>query len=169
MADLDLIDLLVADHQNLMEVDDDHVVTLLSQHLSLERDLLYQAITEFCPDGERTAERLRSHEGGLEQAMAQFESSVNVENGAALDEALRAHIDELESLFPELRKSIPDWWLTGVLDMVPVIIGTSPTHGHRHLGESGPIGEMREDLSSITDWIRDRRHRKKNPPATEVP
>lgn len=161
MADTDLIDLLIADHQTLLGAQEAAVVADLSQHLSIERDLLYRGIEEFCIDGEQTVGRMRRDDLALEVAMKDFESAATPEHRAALERALENHIAyQQDHLFPELRKCIPGWWLIQVVDMVPLVIGGSPTHGHRHLSESGPVREVAEDLSSIADYIRDRGHRR---------
>ena len=159
MTGPDLLDLLAGDHRNLLAADDEGLVGLLSQHLSVERDLLYQGISQFCLDEEGMVEGLRRNEGALEERMSGFEAGATAEHRAALHQALQGHIEAVEGLFPELRRCLPGWWLTQVVDMVPMIIGGSPTHGHRRLAESGPIGEVVEDLSSIADHIRDHTHR----------
>lgn len=159
MAGTDLIDLLAADHQTLLEAEDSSLVMLLSQHLSIERDLLYQGITEYCIDSEQTLRRLRNSDASLEACMSEYESEQTQQSRVALDQALHTHIDTLDLLFPELRKCIPGWWLTQSVDMVPMIIGGSPTHGHRILSESGPIGEVAEDIAAIADHIRKRVHK----------
>lgn len=161
MADIDLIDLLAADHQTLVEADDTSLVSLLSQHMSVERDILYQGITEYCLDGEGTVQALRGEERRLEDAMSAFESRPEEANRAALRVAVSTHIASLETLFPELRKCIPGWWLSQVVNMVPAVIGGSPTHGHPSLAAGGPVGEVAEDLSAIADYIRNRAHRRR--------
>lgn len=161
MADIDLIDLLAADHQTLLESENASLVSLLSQHMSIERDLLYQGITEYCLDGEQTVQGLRGAERQLEAAISAFESSPDDANTAALRSAVRAHVARLDALFPELRRCIPGWWLSQVVDMVPLVIGGSPTHGHPSLAEGGPIGEVAEDFSAITDYLRNRVHHKR--------
>lgn len=159
MAGVDLLDLLAGDHATLLAADDSSVVGLVSQHLGVERDLLYQGIQEFCVDGEEMVDSLRGKEQLLEERLSAFEADPTSDNRGALQGALGRHIDDQEALFPELRRCIPGWWLTQVVDMVPMIMGGSPTHGHRRLSESGPIGEVVEDISSITDHIRDHTHR----------
>ena len=157
MSDLDLLDLLAADHENLLE-SGPLVVTIVSQHLSVERDLLYPIIRESCRDGDALVDGLREVERRLEQRLRDFEPDPSAGPRSALDEAIREHVDYQAKLFPRLRREIPRSALEAALPTVPLSIGGSPTHAHPNLAEGGPAGEVVEDVVSVIDHVRDRLH-----------
>lgn len=159
MAELDLLDLLSADHRNLLGTAKEALITAASQHLSVERDLLYPAIREYCAQGEAIVERLRRSERRLEERMADFELRPSKEHEARLDEALREHTAAQDKLFPDLRRQIPSARLTAVLSVVPLSIGGSPTHAHPHLADAGALGAVVEDVTSVANHVRDRARR----------
>lgn len=161
MAEMDLLDLLLADHRNLLEGRERNLVAAVSQHLSVERDLLYPAIREFCLDGEEIVEGLRHSERALEERLSDLEAAPTAEHQSELDQALRDHAAMETHLFPELRRVIPGWRLVEVLDTVPISIGGSPTHAHPRLAEGGPMGEVVEDVTSVADRLRDRAQHQK--------
>ncbi len=134
------------------------MVADVSQHLSVERDLLYPAIRDFCEKGDAVIERLRSSERRLEAQMAELESGATPERRGRLDAAIRDHISLQDGLFPELRQLIPASRLTAVLETVPLSIGGAPTHAHPRLAEGGAMTEVVEDVTSIADHLRDLAH-----------
>ncbi len=134
------------------------MVADVSQHLSVERDLLYPAIRDFCENGDAVIERLRGSERRLEAQMAELESGATPERKSRLDAAIRDHISIQDGLFPELRQLIPASRLTAVLDTVPLSIGGAPTRAHPRLAEGGAMTEVVEDVASIADHLRDLAH-----------
>lgn len=156
MTEIDLLDLLAADHRNLLSAGITTVVAEISQHLAVERELLYPLITRHCERGEEILERLRLTEHRLEDRMSELETGSTRAGRRTLDEAVEEHARQQEMLFPELRRSIPASALRAVLDTVPLSVGGAPTHAHPFLAEGGPAGEIAEDLASVTDRIRDR-------------
>lgn len=159
MPDLDLLELLSADHRNLLAEEPPSVADL-SQHLSVERDLLYPVIHRYAEHGEAIVHGLRRDERLLEDRMADMEvtTTPEEERSARLAAAVRGHVQTQEALFVELRRSLPAAALIRSAGTVPLSIGGSPTHAHPHLAEGGPVGEIVEDLASVSDHMRDRLH-----------
>lgn len=157
MADLDLLDLLSGDHGNLLEARKPSVLTI-SQHLSVERDLLYPVIRRHLPGGDAVVERLRHSERRLEELLASVEASATEDARARLARAVRLHVTQQERLFVRLRREVPGAVLTRPVGTVPLSIGGAPTHGHRALAEGGPVGEIMEDVTSVADHLGDRVH-----------
>ncbi len=157
VADLDLLDLLSGDHGNLLGEPEPDVLAI-SQHLSVERDLLYPLIRHHLPDGDAVVNRLRHSEGTLEELLAGFEASATDDARSRLARAVRRHITQQERLFVRLRREVPPAALTRPVETVPLSIGGAPTHGHRSLAEGGPMGEIVEDVTSVADHVRDRVH-----------
>lgn len=157
VADLDLLELLAADHQRLLGEEPPSVADL-SQHLSVERDLLYPAIRHHVEHGDAVVQRLRRAERRLEDSMADLEhgGAAQPERVIRLMSALREHVDTQERLFTGLRRVLPPESLVRSAQTVPLSIGGSPTHAHPHLAEGGPMGEIVEDLASVSDHVRDR-------------
>lgn len=161
MADVDLIDLLSADHGNLLAAGPQTVVSQVSQHLAVERELLYPAIRHHCREGGRLVDGLREADRALEERLAELESDPTPESGARLDEAIRDHVASLERLFPRLRREIPVDRLVEAVETVPWSIGGAPTHPHPRLA-GNRLGEVvEEDLASVSNHVRDRAHDRK--------
>jgi hypothetical protein len=155
MAEADLLDFLSVDHQTLLGADSQTVVSQVSQHLGVERDLLYPAIRQHCQEGHALIDRLRDADRALERQLSDFESSRTSEAKTKLDMAIREHVDFLDPLFEQLRKDIPAAQLAEAGTMVPWSIGSAPTHPHPHLA-GNPMGEaLEEDVATVADHIRD--------------
>ena len=73
MAELNLLDLLSADHQNLLEAAPGIRVLEVSQHLSVERDLLFPTISHHVSNGKEIVDYLRDSERQLEERLSEFE------------------------------------------------------------------------------------------------
>ncbi len=159
MAELDLLELLSADHQKLL---DEHPpsVSELAQHLGVERELLFPLIRRYACDGDAIVEALRADERLLEEGMADLErgrdAPEGVEQESTVAEALRAHVQTLEPLFSRLRRELPVEMLIRSARSVPLSIGAAPTHAHPRLSEGGPMSEIAEDVASVSDHVRDR-------------
>lgn len=158
MADLDLLDLLSGDHGNLLDEAEPRVQEI-SQHLSVERDLLYPLIHHHLPGGEAVVERLRHSERRLEELLEAAEASTTDDDARIrLARAVRHHVSQQERLFVRLRRELPPAVLVRPVQTVPLAIGGAPTHGHPGLAEGGPVGEIVEDVTSVADHVRDRVH-----------
>ncbi len=158
MRDVDLLELLSADHQNLITDESDSFVATLTQHLTVERTLLYPAIEKYESGGKAIVEDLRGADHLLEVRLAALEADPTPENYGAVDAALRAHVDRREVLYPELRRTIPASHLEELAGEVPLTIGGSPTHPHPHLPDHGALGEVAEQLEVIADRLHDKLH-----------
>jgi hypothetical protein len=159
MAELDLIELLSADHQNLAVVDPDSLVGAIAQHIAIERSLLHPAIEAYHSDAGAVLRSLRDTDQRLEERLAQLQDEPNSENRIAVGTALADHIDQQERLFPQLRESIPEETLQELAEEVSFAIGGSPTHAHPHLPDHGPLEEIAADLAAVADHVRDRVHK----------
>jgi Hemerythrin HHE cation binding domain len=158
VPDLDLIDFLLADHQILLDADPAPRVVDVSQHLSVERDLLYPVITDHAVDGAAVVEDLRHAERQLEERLRDFERAATDEHRERLRGAIVDHVDSQEQLFARLRGEIPETALLASTDSIALSVGGSPTHAHPHLAEGGLIGHLVEDVTSAVDHTLDRLH-----------
>lgn len=171
MADLDLIDLLTADHRNLLSGPAPDIKAV-SQHLGVERDLLYPAIRHHVRGGEAVLGDLRRSERSLEAILEEAErpdhgTAAGAEVMAALREAIRGHAAEQEALFPRLREEIPEEDLVRPVATIPLSIGGAPTHAHLRLATAGPAGEVAEDAASVTDHLHDMLRRTRTEPGRQ--
>lgn len=159
VAELDLLELLSADHQKLLEEDPPEVADV-AQHLGVERELLYPLIRRHAPEGHTVVAALRADERLLEERMADVEHGTGspTVRSAALAEALRHHVEAQEPLFSRLRDHLPPEALVRSARSVPLSIGAAPTHAHPLLADGGAVAEIGEDVASVSDHVRDRLH-----------
>jgi hypothetical protein len=163
VPEVDLLDLLTADHQNLLSSGPGSIVSETAQHLSVERDLLYPAVRKYVDGAEELLERFRASERLVEERLAPFERDPTLEARLALETSIREHAKNLESAFSALREQIPQAVLDELTETVPMAIGSAPTHAHQNLAEGGILGELAEDLESVADHLRDRIHPQHDP------
>lgn len=156
MPEVDLLNLLTADHKNLVSIENRSIVAETAQHLSVERNLLYPAVREYVDGAEGLLDRFRASERLVEERLAAFERDPAPDVRLALEASIRAHAKSLESVFPELRNQIPQGVLDELTQTVPLTIGSAPTHAHQNLTEGGIVGELAEDVDSVADHLRDR-------------
>jgi hypothetical protein len=162
VPELNLLDFLSADHQNLLEAAPAAQVVDVSQHLSVERDFLYQAIRQHAENGKAIVEDLRNRERRLEECLRDVEKDASSEHRERLRAAIGDHVTFQEELFARLRQLIPDSALLTPSEVIALSIGGAPTHGHPHLAEGGLLGAVVEDVTSAADHARDRLHHKKD-------
>ena len=162
MPDLDLLDFLSADHETLLEAGPVPRVADVSQHLSVERDLLYPAINHHVAYGEAIVEDLRNAERDLEEKLREYEKGPIAEHRDRLRAAIAAHVDTQKELFTRLRDLIPEAALLTPSESIALSVGGSPTHAHPHLADGGLIGDLVEDFTSAVDHTLDRLHGDKN-------
>jgi Hemerythrin HHE cation binding domain len=161
VPELNLLDLLSADHRNLTEAAPAPRVSEVSQHLSVERDFLYPAIVSNVDNGEAIVDDLRDAERRLEELLRDFEKDATQGHLERLQEAIGEHVTSQEQLFPRLRELIPEATLLKPVEAIALSIGGAPTHAHTHLAEGGLLGKIVEDLTSAEDHVLDRLHSKK--------
>jgi hypothetical protein len=155
------LDLLSADHRNLVSAEADVLVSAVTQHLTVERDLLYPAVTTYADDGEAIVEDLRAGARLLEERLAELEEDPSADHQVGAQAAIQQHIDNQRRLFPQLRESIPGDTLRELADKIRFSIAGSPTHPHPHLPDTGLIGELAEGLAGVADQLRDELHGEK--------
>jgi hypothetical protein len=158
VPDVDLLELLSADHRNLVAAESDSFVASVLQHVTVERTLLYPAIEEYESDGRAIVEDLRDADHVLEQRLGRLEADPTPENRSDVDAAIRAHVARRQVLFPQLRRTIPASRLEALADEVPLTIGGSPTRPHPHLPDHGALGEVAEQIEVIADRLHDKLH-----------
>lgn len=158
MPDLDLLDLLSADHKNVLAAGPGEIVVEVSQHLSVERDFLYPEIRQYVEDGAGVLDRLRDADHLVEESLRTFDKGPSAQARSSLDKAIAAHVRLFERLLPTLRDQIPSSRLQELVESVPLSLGGSPTHPHPHLAEGGILGEVIEDAASVADHLRDALH-----------
>jgi hypothetical protein len=165
VSELNLLDYLSADHQNLLEAGSALRVIEVSQHLGVERDFLYPAISHHAEDGKAIVEDLRHAERQLEERLRDFENDASTEHGASLEAAIRDHAASQEQLFMRLRDLIPEADLLTPSESIALSVGGAPTHAHPHLADGGLLGAVVEDITSAADHARDHLHARKEPEA----
>lgn len=133
----------------------------MSQHLSVERDLLYPVIGHHVAYGEAIVEDLQRAERQLEEQLRDFEKGATAEHRERLRVAIADHVDSQEQLFTRLRDLIPEAALLASSESIALSIGGSPTHAHPYLAEGGRLGEIIEDIASAADHAFDRLRFKK--------
>jgi hypothetical protein len=168
VADLDLLDLLSADHQNLVTIEQDALVKTILEHLWVERELLHPAIRENADHGDEIVDTLLALDDRLEDRLADLEDAANSrdpvaeiarsEAEAEVRAVLTEHIAAQEEMFPKLRDSIPSVVLGDLAEGVPLAIGGAPTRPHAGRPE-GFLGEVAEGMAAATDHLRDLFHR----------
>jgi hypothetical protein len=161
VPEINLLDLLSADHTALRDAAPAPSVSEVSQHLAVERDFLYAAIVHHVENGEGIVEDLRHAERRLEECLRGVEDATpgHLER---LQEAIGDHVTVQEELFTRLRRLIPESALLTPSEAIALSIGGAPTHAHPHLAEGGLIGAVVEDFTSVEDHMLDRLHRKKD-------
>jgi hypothetical protein len=160
VPELNLLDLLSADHHNLGEAAPAPEVLAVSQHLAVERDFLYPAIARNVEDGESVVADMRHAERQLEERLRDVEKDATRERLERLRDAIRDHVSVQEDLFGQLRRVIPESDLLIPSESIALSIGGAPTHGHPHLAEGGLIGAIVEDFASAEDHLLDHLHHK---------
>jgi hypothetical protein len=163
VPELNLLDLLSADHHNLGEAAPAPEVRAVSQHLAVERDFLYPAIARNVESGDSVVADLRHAERQLEERLRDIEKDATPEHQAGLQAAIRDHVSVQDELFAQLRRIVPESDLLIPSESIALSIGGAPTHGHPHLAEGGLIGAIVEDFTSAEDHALDRLHRKDEP------
>ena len=158
MADLDLLDLLGADHENLSAADRKVLVRVILEHLTVERDLLYPVIERDLSDGEGIVDQLRHADRLLEERLSRFEAEATPANEGEVRVAVGEHVDRLERLFPVVRDSTPEATLQELADGVVLSIEGAPRHPHPGLLHHGRLGEIAEDIADIATDIKEKLH-----------
>ena len=160
MPEANLLDLLSADHQNLL-ADPTVRVAEVSQHLSVERDFLYPKIHHHLPDGKAVVDGLRHAERQLEERLRDLEKDPSPAYHDRAQEAIAEHVSSQEQLFGTLRERVPESDWLEPLESIALSVGGAPTHAHPHLADGGLIGGLVEDVTSAADHTFDRfRHTK---------
>jgi hypothetical protein len=158
-----LLDYLSGDHQNLLEAEPAPGVVDVSEHLSVERDFLYSAISHNAANGKAIVDDLRRAERQLEECLKDVEDDPTAEHQAQLRVAIEEHVASQEELFTRLRELIPESALLTPAEAIAFSIGGSPTHAHPHLADAGLVGNLIEDVTSAADHVLDRFHSRKHP------
>jgi len=161
MPDLNLLDFLSADHQRLLEAAPPTVLDV-SQHLSVERDFLYEAVSEHMANGEAIVAGLRQAERRLEERLRDFERHATPEHREKLQAEIGDHVTGQEEQFASFRELIPEAALVIPSEVIALSVGGAPTHAHPNLAHGGLIGELIEDVTSAADHVRDHLHHDKD-------
>jgi hypothetical protein len=158
VPDVDLLDLLSADHQNLVSVEAGSLIREVLEHLTVERDLLHPAIEEYESGGKDIVESLRDADRMLEERLATFEHDQSPGRETDVRTLITEHIERQEPLFEQLRLSCPEETLVKLVDGVNTSIAGAPKHPHPGLLRHGRFGEVVEEFVDIADEIRDKLH-----------
>jgi hypothetical protein len=162
VPETNLLDLLSADHENLLEAVSAPQVAEVSQHLSVERDFLYPAISHHVADGKAIVEELRQAERQMEERLRDLENDASPEHRERVQDGIRDHVTRQGELFTRLRELIPESALLIPLESIALSIGGAPTHAHPHLAEGGALGALVEDVTSAADHALDRLRSKRD-------
>jgi hypothetical protein len=161
VPEANLLDLLSADHQNLLDAPTVEVAEV-SQHLSVERDFLYPKIHHHLADGEAVVDGLRHAERQLEERLRDLEKDPSAAHQDRAQEAIAEHVRSQEELFTSLRQTIPESEWLEPLESIALSIGGAPTHAHPHLADGGLLSGLVEDITSAADHTFDRFRQKKD-------
>jgi hypothetical protein len=152
MADLDLLELLSAEHVNLRtDVAGPAAVTAIEKHLTVERALLYPTVASDLEDGQAITDELRGIDNSLVAAVSKRGGTVSDNEIAA---ALEAHIGAQESHYSQLRQVVGAEKLRELADQVPLVMEEAPTRLHPHLPDQGPLREVTSELAAAVDQFR---------------
>jgi hypothetical protein len=154
----DLLDLLSADHQNLVSTEAGSLVRVVLEHLTVERDLLHPVIEKYEPDGEDIVDGLRDADRMLEERLAKLEHDMSPDRQMDVRNTINDHIARQEPLFERLRLSCPEGTLLKLVAGVNTSIAGAPKHPHPGLLRHGRFGEVVEEFADIADEIRDKLH-----------
>jgi hypothetical protein len=150
MADLDLLDLLAADHLNLRTaVPGPEAVHAVEKHLTAERALLYPTLASHLDHGHAIADDLRVIDNTLVDALAKTGGTADATT------ALEAHIQAHESHYAALRQAVPAKKLQELGAQVAWAMLEAPTRLHPHLPDHGPLREIASELAAAADQLRD--------------
>ncbi len=163
MADeLDLLELLQADHVNLRESEQrPELEEAVAKHLTVERELFYPLVARrsICTHAE--LEELRTIDRSLAEAVLQAKADPSSEE--ALKRALETHISVQEALFSIVRDQVDPATLLRVAEDLPLTMAEAPTHVHPHLLDHGPLIGAAEDIAEAVDTFEDRFRRSGRP------
>jgi hypothetical protein len=151
MPDIDLVDLIVADHDDLLALDEDDVVTSITKHLALERALLYPAIERYLPNGKGLVAEMHRIDRVLEQGLEELESDQSEEENLTVAKDLLAHIDGQRDALDALKRTVAPERLQELTDQVPLILATAPHRPHLHAPDHGSLGEIASEIDARID------------------
>ena len=167
MADqLDLIELLQADHLNLRESEGHpEVEEAVAKHLTVERELFYPLVSRrsICSDEE--LDELRTLDRSLADAVVKARTDPSSQ--AALNQAIETHISVQEALFSIVRDQVDEATLLRIAEDLPLTMAEAPTHVHPHLPAHALLEGAAEDIAEAVDTFEDRFGRKDQPRKSE--
>ena len=163
MADeLDLLELLQADHLNLRESEGHaELEEVVAKHLTVERELFYPLIVRRSICSHEELEELRTIDRSLANAVLQAKADPSSEE--ALKQAVDTHISVQEALFSIVRDQVDPATLLRIAEDLPLTVAEAPTHVHPHLLDHGPLIGAAEDIAEAVDTFEDRFRRSDRP------
>lgn len=173
----DVVDILTADHQEMLELLGqierapdagqrrnlaDTVIAEVMRHAVAEEMYVYPAIEEHLPDGAQEVEHDKQEHGEIVQVMKQMEDAdaadpAFMELTRQLEARLRHHMDDEESeQFPRLRAHIPGDKLVDLAEKVQNAKKLAPTRPHPHAPHSELFHKTVGPGVGMIDRLRDK-------------
>lgn len=171
--DPDLVDVLVADHNELQTLldaiaggrdDDDRVAVTVAEfvrHAVVEEDYLYPTVREVVPDGDPLAKEALGHSVTAELLAKRIEGSLPGDADRAVllrnfhDSVVR-HVRTTEALlFPQLRQHVTPAQLRLLAGQVELAKRTAPTRPHPHAPRTPPWNQILTPGIGLVDRVRD--------------
>ena len=160
MADqLDLIDLLQADHLNLQQSEGHpEIEEAVAKHLTVERELFYPLVSRRAICSDEELDELRMLDRALADAVVKARTDPSSRDD--LKQAIETHISVQDALFSIVRDQVDPATLLRIADDLPLTMAEAPTHIHPHLPAHGLLEGAAEDIAEAVDTFEDRFGRK---------
>ena len=164
MADqLDLIELLQADHLNLRQSEGHpDLEEAVAKHLTVERELFYPLVSRMAICSDEELDELRMLDRSLADAVINARTDPSTQD--AVNKAIETHVSVQEALFAIVRDQVDPATLLRIADDLPLTMAEAPTHVHPHLPAHGLLEGAAEDIAEAVDTFEDRFGRKHRSP-----
>ena len=160
--DLDLLELLQADHVNLRKSEGHpELEESVAKHLTAERELFYPLVARKSICSHDELHELRAIDRSLVEAV--LAAKADPSSQETLEQAIETHISVQEALFSIVRDQVDRATLTRIAEDVPLTVAEAPTHVHPHLLDHGPLIGAAEDIAEAVDTFEDRFRRTDRP------
>lgn len=139
----------------------EHVVEDLSVHAVIEEEILYPAMRQALPDGDRLVDDALNEHQEAKELLARIDGKDPQSQDArrAFDDlvpAIRHHVDDEEGqLFPRLRAALGQERLQEMGQLLDKARKAAPTHPHPHAPNTPPANVAAGAFAAVVDKVRD--------------
>ena len=160
--EIDLLELLQADHVNLRELEGSaQLEEAVAKHLATERELLYPLVADRSVCTSDELGEMRQLDRALEQAIVDNRDKA-VPDVAAIKQAIETHATVQEALFSVVREEVEPATLVSLGDQVGSVMAEAAPHIHLHMPDHGALLGPMEDVAEVVDTIEDDYNRRRN-------